>query len=120
MADRFSSVGEYIGSLPGDVQVLLRQVRGTILDAVPGAEEAISYQIPVVKLNGKHLIYFAAWKHHIGLYPIPVLEDELEKRLAPYRAAKDTIRFPLLEPVPLDLIDALVESLAQRRMNSPR
>jgi uncharacterized protein YdhG (YjbR/CyaY superfamily) len=116
MADqRFGSVDEYIGSFPAAAQAILEQVRRTILDAVPGAGETISYQIPTITLGGRPLLYFAGWKRHISVYPAPAGDEALERRLAPYRSAKSTLKFPLSRPVPYDLI-AQVAELSLRRL----
>jgi uncharacterized protein YdhG (YjbR/CyaY superfamily) len=113
---KFGSVEEYIGSFPADVQPVLEQVRRAILDAVPGAGETISYQIPTITLSGRPLLYFAGWKHHISVYPAPGGDEALERRLAPYRSAKATLKFPLSQPVPYDLIAQVAKlSLAQRQ-----
>ena len=113
---KFGSVGEYIGSFPADVQAILEQVRRAILDAVPGAEETISYHMPTITLGGRLLLHFAGWKHHISLYPAPAGDEALERRLAPYRSAKSTLRFPLSQPVPYDLIAQVAKlSLRQRQ-----
>jgi uncharacterized protein YdhG (YjbR/CyaY superfamily) len=118
MADKFASIDDYISSFPEDVQIILEQVRRTIRNAVPTAEETIRYQIPTVTLNGRHLVYFAAWKHHIGLYPVPVADEAFEQELAPYRAARGTVRFPLREPIPYDIIERLAALLVKQRVNS--
>lgn len=118
MAPTFATIDDYIRSFPEDVQLLLEELRATIRSTAPGTGEAISYQMPTVTLNGKSLVYFAAWKNHIGLYPVPTADDALELELAPYRAAKNTVRFPLREPVPYDLIRRLVELLVRQRVNS--
>jgi uncharacterized protein YdhG (YjbR/CyaY superfamily) len=117
MADQeFGSVEEYIGSFPADVQAILQQVRRAILDAVPGAGETISYQIPTITLGGRPLLYFAGWKRHISVYPAPAGDEALERRLGPYRSAKSTLKFPLSQPVPYDLIAQVAElSLRQRQ-----
>lgn len=117
MADQeFGSVEEYIGSFPADVQPILEQVRRAILDAVPGAGETISYQIPTITLGGRPLLYFAGWKRHVSVYPAPAGDEALERRLRPYRSAKSTLKFPLSQPVPYDLIAQVAElSLRQRQ-----
>lgn len=117
MADQeFGSVEEYIGSFPADVQAILQRVRRAILDAVPGAGETISYQIPTITLGGRPLLYFAGWKRHISVYPAPAGDEALERRLGPYRSAKSTLKFPLSQPVPYDLIAQVAElSLRQRQ-----
>src|SRR5579864_8005194 len=92
----FKSVNEYIESKPRDVQVILKRVRSTIRKAVPAAEEVIAYQIPVYKLNGVPLLYFAGWKQHYSLYPASdVLAAAFKDELARYELSKGTIRFPL-------------------------
>jgi len=113
---RFGSVEEYIGSFPADVRAILGQVRRAILGAVPGAGETISYQIPTITHGGRPLLYFAGWKRHISLYPAPAGDEALERRLGPYRSAKSTLKFPLSQPVPYDLIAQVAElSLRQRQ-----
>jgi uncharacterized protein YdhG (YjbR/CyaY superfamily) len=116
MADqKFGSVGEYIGSFPADVQAVLEQVRRAILDAVPGATETISYHMPTITLGGRLLLHFAGWKHHISLYPAPAGDEALERRLALYRSARSTLKFPLSQPVPYDLIAQVAELRARQR-----
>jgi len=115
MADKFATVEEYVSSFPEHVQIILEEVRRTIRKAAPEADETISYQMPTLTLNGRSLVYFAAWKHHIGLYPIPTADEAFERELAPYRAAKNTVRFPLAEPIPYDLIERLVALLVRLR-----
>lgn len=82
------------------------------------ADEVISYQMPTVRLDGQRLIHFAAWKHHIALYPpIPTVEEPLEQQLAPARDAKSTVKFPLKEPIPYDVIERVVALLVRRRLD---
>jgi len=118
VADQFATIDDYIGSFPADVQILLEKVRRTIREAVPAADEAISYQIPAFVLNGKGVVYFAAWKHHLSLYPVPTADDAVARELAPYRAAKGTLRFPIGEPIPYDLIARLATLLSAQRAGS--
>ena len=73
--------------------------------------------MPTITLNGESLVYFAAWKHHIGLYPIPPADGALERELAPYRAAKDTVRLPLRQPIPYDLIERVTALLVKNRVD---
>lgn len=115
MPAQFTTIDKYIASFPADVQVILAQVRRTILDVVPDAGEMISYQIPTVTLGGKHLVYFAGWKNHISVYPLPAADPDLERDLAPYLSGKGTARFPLRRPVPYDLIRRLVALLVAQR-----
>ena len=112
---RSETVEAYLASFPPDIQVILQRVRESILDVVPGAEEKISYGIPTVSLGGKHFVYFAGWKHHVGIYPVPRADGELEQALAPYRAAKDSLNFPYAKPIPYDLIVRVAEFLTERK-----
>ena len=105
----FASMDEYIGTFPKDVQNILEEVRRTIKAAAPKAEEKISYNMPTFMLNGKYLIYFAGWKHHISLYPIPVGSDAFNKEVSKYAAGKGTLQFPLDKPLPLKLITKIVK-----------
>ena len=100
------NIDEYIAAFPDDVQKKLEQVRSIIKKTTPGAEERISYGIPAFNLNGQWLIYFAGYKKHIGMYPVPGGIKEFEKDFAPYyTSGKGTIQFPLDKPLPLSLID---------------
>jgi uncharacterized protein YdhG (YjbR/CyaY superfamily) len=108
MASKPASVEEYIASFPEEIQLLLEQMRRTIKKAAPKAEEMISYNMPLYKLNGM-LVSFAAWKTHIGLYPTPGLAGTLKKQLAPFEGAKSTLRFPLDKKLPLSLIAKAVK-----------
>jgi uncharacterized protein YdhG (YjbR/CyaY superfamily) len=105
----FASIDEYIGTFPKEVQKLLETVRRTIKAAAPKAEEKISYNMPTFLLNGKYLIYFAGWKHHISLYPVPVGSDAFNKEVSKYAAGKGTLQFPLDKPLPLKLITKIVK-----------
>ena len=109
-----NAVDAYIAKYPPEVQAALQRVRRAIRKALPDAEEAISYQIPTYKRQGRYVIYFAGWKQHYSVYPAkgPVL-TALKKELAPYEISKGTIRFPLSEPVPERLIGRIAKLLAK-------
>ena len=110
----FKSVDEYIASQPEAVQGILERVRSTVRKAVPGAEEVISYQIPTYKLHGGPVLYFAGWKKHYSLYPATDrLIAAFKEDLAPYAVNKGTIRFPLSEPVPVNLIERIAKFRAK-------
>jgi uncharacterized protein YdhG (YjbR/CyaY superfamily) len=115
MADRFDTVDAYIESFPPEVQVILEEIRRRIHSAAPGTEEIISYQIPTVTLDGKYLVYFAGWKRHVSIYPIQTLDEPLEEEVSVYRSGKDTVQFPLNEPIPYDLIERIVGELVEKR-----
>ena len=114
MAGTFSTIDDYISSFPQNVQVILDNVRRTIRDVVPAAEETISYQIPTFGLDGQQLVYFAGWKNHISVYPIPRTDEALEKELAPYQSGKGTLKFPLDKPIPYGLIEQVVRLLVRQ------
>ena len=115
MTKQFATIDDYISTFPEDVQIVLEQVRRTIRKAVPAAEETISYQMPTITLDGRSLVYFAAWKRHISLYPIPAGDAAFEEEVAPYRADKSTAKFPLRKSIPYDLIERLVEFSVKQR-----
>lgn len=102
------TIDDYIAGFPSDVQKLLRKVRATIRKAAPGAEEGISYQIPVFRLKGD-VVYFAAFKKHIGLYPRVSGIRRFKKELSGYKSAKGSVQFPLAQPIPYGLIGRIVK-----------
>lgn len=100
------SVDAYISSLPPDVQAILQRIRSIVHKVAPQAQEAIGYGMPAFRLHGI-LLYFAAFRHHVGLYP-PVSGDAaLERAVAPYAGPKGNLRFPLDEPIPFELIERI-------------
>ena len=103
-------IDEYIDRFPRDTQEILKQIRTTIKKVVPDAEETISYGIPTFNLNGTYLIYFAAYKKHIGFYPVPGGIEKIDKEFASFKTSgKGTIQFPLNKPMPLNMITKLVK-----------
>lgn len=102
------NIDEYIAGFPRDVQEILEKVRMTIRGAAPDAEETISYQIPTFTLKGKYLIYFAAYKKHIAVYPAPIGNAEFKEEMSVYGSGKGTAKFPLDKPIPFDLIRKIV------------
>ena len=103
-----TNIDQYISRFPDNVQLVLKKVRETIRSAAPNSKEVISYQMAAFKGLGI-LVYFAAWKQHIGLYP-PISGDEaLEKAVARYAGPKGNLQFPLDEPMPLNLIKRIVK-----------
>jgi len=105
----FSSIDEYIATFPEDIQLILQDLRATINAAAPDAVEKISYQMPTFALKG-NLVYFGAWKKHIGLYPVTsTVRKAFEQELSHYENTKGTVKFPLDKPLPLDLISEMVK-----------
>jgi uncharacterized protein YdhG (YjbR/CyaY superfamily) len=110
----FKSVDEYIASQLEGVQSILGRVRSTIRKAVPQAEEVISYKMPTYKLHNRPVLYFAGWKEHYSLYPADQrVVEAFKDELAPYEIKKGTIRFPLVQPVPVKLIGRIAKFRAK-------
>ena len=103
----FTTIDEYIAGFPEHIQAILEQMRQTIRETAPDAQEAISYQIPTFKLNG-NLVHFAAFKKHIGFYPASSGIEAFKDELASYEFAKGSVKFPLTEPIPFDLVRRIV------------
>jgi uncharacterized protein YdhG (YjbR/CyaY superfamily) len=106
--NKFETIDEYIKTFPKDVRNILEKVRQAIKESAPGAEEAISYQMPTFKLNG-NLVHFAGYKNHIGFYPTPSGTEAFKKEIAVYRAGKGSIQFPIDKPIPISLIKKIVK-----------
>jgi uncharacterized protein YdhG (YjbR/CyaY superfamily) len=115
VADAPATIDDYIDMFPADVQTILQEVRRTIGNAVPAADETISYGIPTFTLGGRYLVYFAGWKHHLSVYPIPTGDAAFEQEIEPYAAGKGTLKFPLAKPIPYDLIERVAELLLEER-----
>jgi len=109
-----ASIDEYLAGYDGEVRARLDRVRAAIRSVMPDGEESIRYGMPAVTLHGRHHVYFAAWKTHIGFYPVYRSDDPIEAELAPYRDAKDTLRFPYAQEQPDELIARVTAFLARR------
>lgn len=103
------NIDEYIAGFPNDVQATLEKIRATIKKAAPDAEETISYQIPTFTLKGHYLVYFAAYKNHIGFYPVPLGNAEFKAEMSVYASGKGTLRFPFDKPIPFKMISKFVK-----------
>ena len=106
--EKSKTIDGYIKTFPEDIQRILEKMRKTIRRAAPEAVESISYQIPTFKLNG-NLVWFAAFKKHIGFYPTSSGIQAFKKELSPYKAAKGSVQFPLDKPIPYDLVEKIVK-----------
>lgn len=104
----YKTIDEYIATFPAEIQKKLEEVRTTIRAAAPDAQEKISYKMPAFAQNGI-LVYFAAWKNHIGFYPIPSGTQAFKQELSAYESSKGAVKFPLDSPMPLDLISRIVK-----------
>jgi uncharacterized protein YdhG (YjbR/CyaY superfamily) len=103
-----ATIDDYIAGFPPDVQAILQQIRQTIHEAAPEATEKISYAMPTFYLHG-NLVHFAAFKTHIGFYPVPTGIEKFKKELSQYKQGKGSVQFPLDQPMPLDLISRIVK-----------
>ncbi|MBB5180315.1 uncharacterized protein YdhG (YjbR/CyaY superfamily) [Planomicrobium koreense] len=101
------TIDDYIQQAPADVQEILQKLRRVIQEEAPEAKETISYQLPTFMLNG-NLVHFAAFKNHIGFYPVPSGITAFQQELAPYKQGKGSVQFPLDQPMPYDLIRRIV------------
>jgi uncharacterized protein YdhG (YjbR/CyaY superfamily) len=115
------SVDEYIAAQPEAARRALKLVRAAIRKAVPKTEESISYKIPTYKLQGERLLYFAGWKKHYSLYPatkrlLAALKDDLKQ----FEVVKSTVRFSLVEPVPVELIAKMAKFRAKEVSESKK
>ena len=102
------TIDEYISQFPDDIQKILEEMRQTIRESAPGAEEAISYRIPTFKLNG-NLVHFAAFKSHIGFYPTSSGIDAFKTELSKYNTSRGAVQFPLDRPIPYALVRTIVK-----------
>lgn len=113
-----SQINAYIEPLAPEVQVAMQKIRKILHKATPKSGEGIKYQMPMITIDGQPLVYFAAWKKHIGMYPIPRGNAAFERRLAPHRDAKDTVKFFYDEPIPYDLIRQIAELVVEARLKT--
>ena len=103
----YDTIDEYIAQFTEDIQEILQQIRSVIKEAAPDATEKISYQMPTFFLKG-NLVHFAAFKTHIGFYPVPSGVEKFKEELSQYKGGKGSVQFPLDKPMPLDLIRRIV------------
>ena len=111
------TIDEYIGAFAPEVQDLLNEIRQTVKQAAPDADETIKYGMPTFVLNGS-LAYFAVFKNHIGFYPVPTGVKEFEKDMAVYKTGRGSIQFPLNKPMPLHLITRMVQYRAAKNLQN--
>lgn len=109
---KFKTVDEYLSALPENVKKILEELRKTIKQAAPQAEEVISYNMPAFRLNGL-LVFFAAYPNHIGFYPTPSGIEKFKIALSVYKSAKGSVQFPLDQPLPFQLISNIVKFRVQ-------
>ncbi len=105
---QFKTIDEYVATFPQNIQKILETIRQIVQEAAPEAEEAISYQMPAFKQSGV-LVWFAAFKDHIGFFPTALGVETFKEELLDYETSKGTIRFPLDKPIPYDLVKRIVK-----------
>lgn len=103
-----TTIDEYIAQFPEDIQQILSKIRAVVREAAPQATEKISYQMPTFYLNG-NLVHFAAFKRHIGFYPVPSGIEAFKEELSAYKGSKGAVQFPLDKPIPYELIRRIVK-----------
>jgi uncharacterized protein YdhG (YjbR/CyaY superfamily) len=107
---KYESVDEYIAGLPDDRRAVMEQLRTTIRAAAPDATEAISYNMPAFRLDGRFFVSYEAFKQHYSLFPwTDEMVEELGDEVKPYAVGKGTLRFPADEPIPLGLVTRIIE-----------
>ena len=119
MAGEPGSVEDYISSFPPPVREILRQIRTTVRDAVPGSGETISYKIAAVTLDGATILHYAGWKAHVSLYPAPAGDEDFERQAGPFRSSKSTLKFPVRDAIPYDLVAQVARMQAERHQANP-
>ena len=112
------NIDEYISTQSDDVQIVLQNIRKLIKKVLPGAIETMSYGMPAFKLFGHTLLYFAAWKKHIGLYPL-YENSELEEYFKKYKGTKNSVHIPFVEPFPYEVVEkfALLREKQEKTKN---
>ncbi|MBK9602640.1 MAG: DUF1801 domain-containing protein [Anaerolineales bacterium] len=117
---KFTSINEYISTLPENAQKAMGEIIAAIKDVVPDAEEHISYNMPAFKVNGEYFVHFSAWKNHIGMYPIPAGNEAFQKQIEQYRSAKSSLNFPLDKPMPIKLIEKVIKFRIAENLKSAK
>jgi uncharacterized protein YdhG (YjbR/CyaY superfamily) len=108
-------IDEYIAQAPPQARQALTEIRAIVRAVAPDATETIGYSMPAFDLNGKHLVFFAGYERHVGLYPLPGAVEAFGEELKRYKHARGSIQFPLDEPLPVDLIRRMIEYRVRER-----
>lgn len=111
-----ANIDDYIENFPPEIQDRLMEMRNLIKAAAPDAEEVISYEMPTFKIGGRNLVYFAAFKNHIGFYPFPSGIEEFREETKDYVTSTGTIQFPYDRPIPKSLVTRIVEFRLQENL----
>jgi uncharacterized protein YdhG (YjbR/CyaY superfamily) len=116
---KYKTIDEYVNAAAKEVQPVLQELRQVIHEAAPAAQEVISYNMPAFKQNGV-LVYFAAFKNHIGFFPTSSGVAAFTKELSSYDTSKGTVRFPLDEAIPYDLVAKIVKFRVQENLEKKK
>ena len=116
----YTSIAEYLEDWPTEIAEILTKIRHVVSEAAPDAIEGISYNMPGFKLHKKPLVYFAAFKNHIGFYPAPSGIEAFEEALKPYKYSKGAIQFPFDKPIPYDLIRRIVKHRVEENLSKKK
>lgn len=108
MDTTITTIDEYINQFPPSTKAILKKIYMIIQECAPQATEKIGYGIPTFIYHG-NLLHFAGYKHHIGFYPTPVVINKFQDKLTKYETSKGTIKFPLDQPIPYDLIKHITQ-----------
>ena len=103
-----TTVDGYLAALPEPARARIAMIRGLLAEWVPDGEERISYAIPCLRRNGRNLLYYGAWTHHVGVYPVAQGDTAFEALVGPWRQGKAGLRFPLKAPLPVEVLKAVV------------
>lgn len=117
MKEPLKTVDEYIGNFPQETQKILQRIREIIQKTAPESVENIGYGMPAYKLNGKPLVYFAAFKNHIGFYATPNGHAAFSQELSKYKQGKGSVQFPIDQPMPFELIEKIVRFRVGQNLN---
>lgn len=112
-----STVEDYLAGFAGGERALIESALATIRKVVPDAEERMSYGVIRFEAPGLHPLYIGGWKKHVGIYPVPIAQGELERELAPFRSTKDSLHFPYDGPIPEELIGRIATYVVQQNPN---
>ncbi|QCR20532.1 iron chaperone [Agrococcus sp. SGAir0287] len=110
-----ADVDAYIATFPPEIAERLTLVREALLRAVPDGEEVVRYDMAAVMLGGRYAIHYAGWRRHVGLYPVPTLDDDLEAEVAPLRSGKDSVQLMHAQELPVDLVERIARAIVARR-----
>ena len=110
-----ATVDEYLAALPLEVRSRMDELRAVVREVVPDVVETISYAMPTFVLDGQPLLHVAAWKQHIGIYPLPAMDPALAAEVAALRGTRDTLKLPHSRPLPRELVARVVEAMVAQR-----